>query len=75
MITIYEEGNYEIISVFKSKVYREDEKVFKYYQYTNFQSKEEFDTYLNNIKNLSLYEINVTAEYGDAFITLTTRDS
>ncbi len=73
--TIYEEGNYEIISVFTSKVYRKDENVFKYYQYTNIQSKEEFDTYITNIKNLSLYEIHETAEYGDALITLSTCDS
>lgn len=73
--TLYENGEYEIISVFISKVYRKNESNFKYYQYTNIRSKEEFDEYVNNIKKLSLYEIKETAEYGDSLITLSTCDS
>ncbi len=72
--TLYEEGKYKIISVFISQVYRQDQDVFKYYQYTNVQSKEEFDEYISNIKKLSLYEIYESAEYGDSLITLSTCD-
>lgn len=73
--TLYESGEYEIISVFISKVYRKNENNFKYYQYTNIRSKQEFDEYVKNIKKLSLYEIRETAEYGDSLITLSTCDS
>lgn len=73
--TLYEEGEYEIISVFTSKVYRKNDNVFKYYQYTNIKSEEKFDEYISNIKKISLYEIKETAEYGDLLITLSTCDS
>ncbi|MDD4844126.1 MAG: class B sortase [Anaerotignum sp.] len=72
--TLYEEGEYEIISVFTSQVFRKDQDVFKYYQYTNIQSKEKFDEYISNIEKLSLYEIDETAEFGDSLITLSTCD-
>lgn len=72
--TLYEEGVYEIISVFTSKVYKKDQNVFKYYQYTNIQSKAKFDEYVSNVKKLSRYEIKETAEYGDSLITLSTCD-
>lgn len=63
---------YEIISVFYSKVYYENEKVFKYYKFYNANNEEEFNNYINNIKKLSIYETNVDAKLGDKFITLST---
>lgn len=70
--TLYEERTYEIVSVFLSQVYREDENVFKYYQFYQADSEEEFDSFYKNIKQLALYDTKAEAEYGDTFLTLST---
>ena len=68
--SLYEEREYEIVSVFLSQVYRMDQDVFKYYKFFEADTKEEFDDYYKNVKKLQLYDTGVTAEFGDEFITL-----
>ena len=70
--TLYEERTYEIVAVFRSRVYRSDEEGFRYYQFYEAQTQEEFDDFYGNIKELSLYDTGVTAQYGDNFLTLFT---
>ncbi len=70
--TLYEERSYEIVAVFLSRVYGEDEEVFKYYDFYEARTPEEFQDFYENIKSMSLYDTKVTAEYGDTFITLST---
>lgn len=70
--TLYEERTYEIVAVFLSRVYREDEEVFKYYDFYDAHTPEEFQDFYENIKSMSLYDTKVTAKYGDTFITLST---
>lgn len=70
--TLYEERIYEVMAVFPSQVYGEDEDTFKYYQFYQADTEEEFNYFYENVKNLSLYDTGVTAEYGDTFITLST---
>lgn len=70
--TLYEERIYEVIAVFPSRVYHSDEDAFKYYQFYNAETQEEFDYFYENIKNLSLYDTGVTAGFGDTFLTLST---
>jgi sortase B len=70
--TLYEERTYQIIAVFYSQVYNTDDKVFKYYQFYQADTKEEFDNFYNNIKALSLYDTGIDAKYSDTFITLST---
>lgn len=72
--TLYEERTYEIIAVFQSRVYSEEEEVFKYYEFYQADTQEEFDDFYRNIKELSLYDTGVTAEFGDTFLTLSTCD-
>ena len=72
--TIYEKGLYEIMYVFRSRVYSEDEIVFKYYQFIDAQSEQEFDSYMNDMEELSLYDTGVTASFGDQLLTLSTCD-
>ena len=72
--TIYEKGLYEIMYVFRSRVYSEDEIVFKYYQFIDAQSEQEFDSYMNDMEEMSLYDTGVTAQYGDRLLTLSTCD-
>lgn len=72
--TIYEEGKWEIMYVFRSKIYTTDEIVFKYYQFIDVNSAEEFYSNMNEMSKLSLYDTGVTAEYGDELLTLSTCD-
>ena len=65
-----ENCNYEIIAVFKTKVYNQN--CFKYYQFVKAKDKGEFDTFINKCKELSFYDTEVSAEYGDKLITLST---
>jgi len=74
-ILLYTDGllrNYEIISVFRSQVYKTTDQVFKYYKFFQADTEEEFDDFYQNIKALSMYDTNVTAEFGDHFLTLST---
>lgn len=71
--TAEEDAEYEIISVFKSRVYYKSEKnVFRYYYFINSKSEEEYNQFVKNAKNASLYSIDATANYGDQLITLST---
>ena len=70
--TLYEERSYEIVAVFLSQVYAEQDDVFKYYQFYEAETEEEFQYFYDNIKELALYDTGVTAEYGDTFLTLST---
>ena len=72
--TIYEKGTYQVMYVFRSKVYKETEIVFKYYQFIDANSEQEFDSYMKEMAELSLYDTGVTAEYGDQLLTLSTCD-
>lgn len=70
--TLYEERTYEIMAVFPSQVYKKDEDVFKYYQFYQADTVEEFNDFYENVTALSLYETGVTAELGDTFLMLST---
>ena len=68
--SLYEEREYELIAVFYSQVYYESDNVFKYYKFFQADTQEEFDDWYGNIKEMSLYDTGVTAQFGDEFITL-----
>ena len=70
--TADEEGVYDIISIFRSKVYYTTDNVFKYYFFINPKTKEEYNDYIKNIKEISLYNIEQTSDYGAQLITLST---
>lgn len=72
--TIYEKGTYEIMYVFRSKVYSEEDITFKYYQFINAGSEKEFNSYLKEMADMSLYDTGVTASYGEQLLTLSTCD-
>lgn len=64
--------NYEVIAVFRSQVYKKTDDVFKFYKFFEATTEEEFNDFYDNIKELSLYDTGVNAEFGDHFITLST---
>lgn len=71
--TIDGDGEYEVIAAFYSQIYPEsDTDSFKYYQFFDAASEEEFNAYVEQVKALTPYEINATAQYGDSLITLST---
>lgn len=73
--TIYEKGTYEVMYVFRSRIYNEDEVVFKYYQFLDATSEKEFESNMQEMAALSLYDTGVTASYGDELLTLSTCDN
>lgn len=73
--TIYEKGTYEVMYVFRSRIYNEDEVVFKYYQFLDAASEKEFESNMQEMAALSLYDTGVTASYGDELLTLSTCDN
>ncbi len=72
--TIYETGTYEVMFAFLSRVFYEGEITFKYYQFINASSDQEFSSAIEAMKELSLYDTGVTANYGDQLLTLSTCD-
>lgn len=73
--TIYAEGKYRVMYVFRSRIYSEDEIVFKYYKFIDATSEDEFRSNMEEMAKMSLYDTGVTASYGDKLITLSTCDS
>lgn len=71
--TLYEEQEYEIVAAFNDRVYYQRETgMFKFYQFIDPATKEEFDAGIAAMKDKALYDTGVTAEYGDQLITLVT---
>jgi sortase B len=70
--TLYEKREYEIVAAFYSQVYKENQKVFKYYNWPGHLSEKQYSNYVKNIKKLSVYDTGVTPEYGEQLITLVT---
>ena len=71
--TVNEDCTYEIIAVFKSRVYYKSEKnVFRYYYFINAENEEEYNNYVEESKKASLYNTGKTAEYGKQLLTLST---
>ena len=52
--TIYEEGRYEVMYVFRSRIYNENEIVFKYYQFFDVATPEEFDSNMAEMEKIAL---------------------
>lgn len=72
--SIYEKGTYEVMYVFRSRIYNEEDVVFKYYQFIDTLSQQEFDSNMQEMAAMSLYDTGVTASYGDRLLTLSTCD-
>ena len=72
--TIYEEQTFQVMYAFRSRVYNDDDVVFKYYQFVDANSEEEFNSYMTEMANESFYDTGVQATYGDTLLTLSTCD-
>ena len=68
-----EDVYYDIIAAFRSKVYYKDEKnVFRYYYFVNAENEDEYNNFVANSKNASLYDTGKSASYGEQLMTLST---
>ena len=72
--TIYEKGIYEVMYVFPEVVHGASEVTFKYYQFIEADSEEEYDSNMQAMADMSLYDTGVTSSFGDELITLSTCD-
>ena len=71
--TLKEDSEYEIISVFLSRVYYKNEtNVFRYYFFVDAENEQEYNNYVSNCLKSSLYDIGKNAEYGEQLLTLST---
>lgn len=71
--TVNDDCQYEIISVFKSRVYYQDEQnVFRYYYFINANDEAEYNNYIEESKKASLYDTGKSATYGEQLLTLST---
>ena len=68
--TIDAYGRYEVIAVVKTVAGGADE--FEYHEFAKAQTPEEFDAFVAECKERSLYPIETTATYGDKLLTLST---
>lgn len=72
--TIYEHGEYEVMFAFRTSLKTDDDISFKYYQFIDANGAEEFNSYMNEMASMSLYDTGVTAVWGDHLLTLSTCD-
>lgn len=70
--TLYEEREYEVLAAFYDRIYYKAEKCFKYYEFLDPETEEEFNEGIQYFKSHSLYDTGVDAEWGDQLLTLVT---
>lgn len=70
--TINGNATYEVIAAYRTQIYSEDSNAFKYYEFHNALSAEEFDDFIDNSKKLTPYIIDCSAKIGDKLLTLST---
>ena len=68
--TLYEHHTYQVFAVFKTSA--SVDKGFKYHQFVDADSQEDFDDFITTCKELSFYDTGITPEYGDKLICLST---
>lgn len=70
--TLTEKGKYEVVAIYKTVVYTDSPNSFRYYDFVNADTEDDFNAYIAKCKELALYDTGITAEYGDKLITLST---
>lgn len=73
--TLYEEREYGVMAAFYDRVYYAREDVFKFYKFIDAADEEDFNDTVAKLKEKSLYDTGVTAEYGDQLVMLVTCSS
>lgn len=66
--SLYHTGRYRVIGAF----YATKKTDFSYYEFIKAADINEYNNYVTRVKELSLYETNETAAYGETLLTLST---
>lgn len=69
---LYQEYEYEVLAVFRDQIYKKTDTCFKFYQFIDAENEEDFNYAISQLKEKSIYDTGVVAEYGDKLITLIT---
>ena len=72
--TIYEKAEYEVIFVFRDYVHASDDTDFKYYEFVDVNSETEFNSYMDELREKSIYSSNAPVTMDDELLTLSTCD-
>ena len=70
--TLQQRNRYEVFAVFKTT--SSVGKGFRYHTFVDAADQDEFDLFIQNCKELSLFDTQITPQYGDKLITLSTCD-
>lgn len=70
--TIYETGLYEAVAVVKTRILNENEPGFRYYQFFQYENKEEFQKCLEFVEKNQMFETGGALQYGDIILMLST---
>ena len=70
--SLYEEHVYQVVFAFKAYIRMANEEGFRYYRFYGSNNEQEFNDYINNVRELALYDTGVEVEYGDKLISLST---
>ncbi|MGN0153785.1 MAG: class B sortase [Lachnospiraceae bacterium] len=70
--TIYGDGDYEVVAMFYGQILPEESEEFKYYEFVNAGTEEEFMDFVKNVKEMSIIDTGVEVSYGDSLVTLST---
>jgi len=68
--TLYEHHTYQVIAVFKTSA--NTGQGFAFHRFENADNQEEFNTFIDTVMELSMYDTGFTAEYGDKLVCLST---
>ena len=68
--TTEEKSKYEIFSVISVNKYE-----FPYWKFVMAQDEDDYDEFINKVKQYSLYDTGITPKYGDKLTTLSTCDN
>ena len=70
--TLYEERTYEVVAAFYDRVYLKSDTCFKFYQFIDAETEEDFNEAIEYYKANDRYETGVMPQYGDKLLTLVT---
>lgn len=68
--TLYEHREYQVWAVFKTSAVVG--KGFAYHKFNDAKNQEEFDSFVQSVKELAYYDTGITPQYGDKLLTLST---
>ena len=70
--TLNEIGIYEVVAAFIGDFTAAPDSIFYYNHFSNFYNEDEFDSFIENVRTRSIYDMSVTLSYGDQLLTLST---